>query len=63
LLSKFNLYRYTAAAAVAAAKEVADNSYTVAGIVLKDRRDALVVWAKLPGHPFWPGLKVGLYKL
>jgi hypothetical protein len=32
----------------------------VSGIVLKNRRDAPVVWAKVPGHPFWPGLKVNL---
>ena len=34
--------------------------FSVAGIVLASRKDAKVVWAKLPGHPFWPGLKVDL---
>ena len=40
--------------------DVNDGSFTVAGITLRDRASAQVVWAKLPGHPFWPGLKVDL---
>ena len=37
-----------------------DDSYTVAGITLARRAESQVVWAKLPGHPFWPGLRVDL---
>ena len=37
-----------------------DDSYTVAGITLASRAESQVVWAKLPGHPFWPGLRVDL---
>ena len=37
-----------------------DESYTVAGITLAKRAESQVVWAKLPGHPFWPGLRVDL---
>ena len=39
-----------------------DDSYTVANITLRSRKESQVVWAKLPGHPFWPGLKVDLKK-
>jgi len=39
-----------------------DDSYTVANITLRARKESQVVWAKLPGHPFWPGLKVDLKK-
>ena len=37
-----------------------DDSYTVAGITLRNKLKSQIVWAKLPGHPFWPGLNVGL---
>lgn len=37
-----------------------NDSYTVAGITLARRAESQVVWAKLPGHPFWPGLRVDL---
>ena len=37
-----------------------DDRYTVAGITLASRAASQIVWAKLPGHPFWPGIKVNL---
>ena len=37
-----------------------DDSYTVAGITLRNKQKSQIVWAKLPGHPFWPGLNVEL---
>ena len=52
-----------AAAAAAEAAEGSDSdgdSYAVAGITLRSRSESQVVWAKLPGHPFWPGLRVDL---
>lgn len=30
----------------------------IAGIGLAQRRKNQLVWAKLPGHPFWPGMRV-----
>lgn len=32
----------------------------IAGVGLASRRRNQLVWAKLPGHPFWPGLRVNL---
>lgn len=32
----------------------------VAGVGLSSRKQNQMVWAKLPGHPFWPGLRVNL---
>ena len=37
-----------------------DDRYSVAGITLASRAASQIVWAKLPGHPFWPGIKVNL---
>ena len=34
----------------------------IAGIGLAQRRKNQLVWAKLPGHPFWPGMRVNLEK-
>jgi hypothetical protein len=32
----------------------------IAGVGLASRRKNQLVWAKLPGHPFWPGMRVNL---
>ena len=32
----------------------------IAGVGLASQRKNQLVWAKLPGHPFWPGLRVDL---
>jgi len=35
-----------------------DGSFIVAGIRMMKPRESQIVWAKLPGHPHWPGLRV-----
>jgi hypothetical protein len=35
-----------------------DGSFVVAGIRMMKPRESQIVWAKLPGHPHWPGLRV-----
>ena len=53
----------TAAVAAAAPLEEevidpVDGSFVVAGIRMMKPRESQIVWAKLPGHPHWPGLRV-----
>ena len=37
-----------------------DDTFVVGNVTIRSRTSAQVVWAKLPGHPFWPGLRVEL---